>query len=151
MALTTTDQALRRAQIVRLRTARLTWDEIGRRLGISGQRAGQVYRAALAEAPVPDREEHRTDEVEFADTATRELLRIATDPSTSPATQVECWRALRAWADLKAALLGLDEPTRPPELTLAAINDQIERIEATHTAEVLADPEWDDTTDDPTD
>jgi hypothetical protein len=128
----------------------MTWAEIGRRLGISGQRAGAIFRDTLAAAPIPNREEHRTDEVEFVDLATKELLRIAADPATTPATAVECWRALRAWAERKAALLGLDEPARPAQLTLNAIDREIQKIEATHSADQFGDREWDDTEDDDT-
>lgn len=103
----------RREQIVQMRRARLSFAEIGRRLGITGQRAGQLYRSALAEVPRQAVEEHRIEEAELVDTAVNKLMALAADATVTPRTRVEAWVAIRGWADRKAKLLALDAERAP--------------------------------------
>jgi ribosomal protein L15E len=122
-------QAERRAQVVRMRSARLSFAEIGRRLGITAQRAGVIYRRALQEIPRADVDEHRAEELEFIDLAVNRLITIAMDKEVSARTRVEAWNAIRGWTERKAKLLGLDAPTKHEVLTMDGIEAEIRRLE----------------------
>jgi hypothetical protein len=122
-------QAERRAQVVRMRSARLSFAEIGRRLDITAQRAGVIYRQALMDVPKANVDEHRAEELEFIDLATNRLLTIAMDSAVTPRTRVEAWSAIRGWAERKAKLLGLDAPTKHEVLTIDGIEAEIRRLE----------------------
>lgn len=102
----------RREQVVQMRRARLSFAEIGRRMNITGQRAGQLYRAALADIPRQAINEHQVEELELIDTAVNRLMAIAADASVSPRTRVEAWSSVRGWAERKARLMGLDSPSQ---------------------------------------
>jgi hypothetical protein len=135
MARRTTAQATmsaaeRRAQVVQLKRTKLSFAEIGRRLGITGQRAGQLYREALAQVPRMAVEEHRVEELELYDTAIHQLMRIASsqDPTVTPRTKVEAWTAIRGFAERKAKLLGLDAPARHEVISLDAIDAEIAEL-----------------------
>ncbi len=117
--------AERRAQVVALRRRRATFDQIGRTLGISRQRAHQLYSQALGEIPAPQLDEHRAEELILIDDAIRDLMKIARDSQTSPRTAVEAWTSIRGWAERKAKQLGLDAPTRFEHLTLDAIDAEL--------------------------
>jgi len=104
--------AERRAQVVALRRRRATFADIGRALGITKQRAHQLYEQALAEIPAQHLEEHRAEELVLIDDAIAALMRIARDSSTTPRTAVEAWTSVKGWAERKARLLGLDAPAR---------------------------------------
>lgn len=124
--------AERRAQVVALRRRRATFADIGRALGISKQRAHQLYEQALAEIPAQQLSEHRAEELILIDDATRDLMRIARDEATSPRTAVEAWNAIKGWAERKARLLGLDAPARHrvDVITSDMIEQEIARLEA---------------------
>jgi hypothetical protein len=117
--------AERRAQVVALRRRRATFDQIGRTLGISRQRAHQLYSQALAEAPAPQLDEHRTEELILIDDAIRDLMKIARDSGTTPRTAVEAWTSIRGWAERKAKQLGLDAPTRHEVRQIDAIDARL--------------------------
>lgn len=119
-----------RVQVVNMRRARLSYAEIGRRLDITGQYAGQLYRQALAEVPVQAVEEHRAEELELIDTAINRLLVIAASGDSSPRAKIEAWNSIRGWAERKAKLLGLDAPTKHEVVTLDAIDREIARLAA---------------------
>jgi hypothetical protein len=119
-----------------MRRARLTFAQIGDRLGITQQRAGQLYRDALADVPAQQVDEHRAEELELIDLAVNRLMSIAADPETSPRTRVEAWSAIRGWSERKAKLPGLDSPSKHQVLTLDAIDAEIGRL----TAELAAGP-----------
>lgn len=108
----TEDTARKREQVVQMRRARLSFAEIGKRLGISGQRAGQIYREALAEIPRQAVHEHRMEELELVDTAMNRLMAIAADATVTPRTRVDAWSAIRMWSEHKARLLDLYPPTK---------------------------------------
>jgi hypothetical protein len=122
--------AARRVEVIKMRRARLTFAQIGDRLGISQQRAGQIYRAALSDIPAQQVDEHRAEELELIDTAVNRLMSIAADPETSPRTRVEAWSAIRGWSERKSKLLGLDSPSKHDVITLDAINAEIEKLAA---------------------
>jgi hypothetical protein len=116
----TPESAARRVRVVKLRRNRWTWDAIGADLGVSAQRAHQLYSAALAEVPVAQVEAHRAEETDLIDRATRELLALAEDSNVNPRTKVEAWNSLRGWAERKAKLLGLDAPTQTQATVVSA-------------------------------
>src|SRR3954465_2631121 len=108
----TPEAAARRARVVELRRAHWPWADIGVDLGITAQGAQQLYSAALAEAPVAQLEEHRAEELLLVDAATRALLTLAWDRDVPARTRIEAWSTIRAWAERKAKLLGLDASTK---------------------------------------
>jgi hypothetical protein len=118
--------AARRARAVELRDRRWTWAAIGEDLGVSLQRAHQLYREALDDVPVMHVDEHRRSELDLIDTACRELMDIAAAPYASSKDRIRAWATLRMWADRKARLLGLDAPQRI--LTMDQLDDEIERL-----------------------
>jgi hypothetical protein len=122
--------AARRVEVIKMRRARLTFAQIGDRLGITQQRAGQLYRDALADVPAQQVDEHRAEELELIDLAVNRLMSIAADPETSPRTRVEAWSAIRGWSERKSKLLGLDSPSKHEVITLDAINAEIEKLAA---------------------
>jgi hypothetical protein len=122
--------AARRVEVVKMRRARLTFAQIGDRLGITQQRAGQLYREALADVPAQQVDEHRAEQLELIDLAVNRLMSIAADPETSPRTRVEAWSAIRGWSERKAKLLGLDAPAKHEVCTLDAITAEIEKLTA---------------------
>jgi hypothetical protein len=126
----TREQAERRAQVVQMRRARMSFAEIAEQLAVTPQRVGQLYRDALAQIPRQNVDEHRAEELELIDTAVGALIGIATDSTTSARTRVEAWSAIRGWAERKARLLGLDAPKTHAVLTLDAIDAQIAALEA---------------------
>lgn len=107
----TVEGAERRARIVEQRRSRVPFEDIGEALGISAQRAYEIYREAIAAIPAQQVEEHRAEEVDLADHAVRRLVGIA-ESSKSDRTRVEAWSAIRQWSERKARLLGLDQPVR---------------------------------------
>ena len=119
-----------RAQVVQMRSVRLTFAEIGRRMGVTGQRAGQLYREALAEVHRMDTEENRQEELGLVDTATSRLMAIAMDTSVSPRTRVEAWSGIRQWAEHKAKLLGLNAAVKHEVITLDYLDQQIAQLSA---------------------
>jgi hypothetical protein len=124
--------AERRAQVVAMRRRRATFDDIGRALGISKQRAHQLYEQAITEIPAQQVDEHRAEELTLIDDAIRNLMVLARDPDTSSRTKVEAWNAIRGWAERKARLLGLDAPRRQAieVITTDMIEEEIARLEA---------------------
>jgi len=104
--------AERRARVIQLRRSRVTFEEIGKALGISRQRAHKIYSDALRELPARDLAEHRAEELTLIDDALRALMIIAHDQGVHARTRVEAWNAARGWAERKARMLGLDAPTQ---------------------------------------
>jgi hypothetical protein len=123
--------AERRAQVVALRRRRLTFDEIGAELGVSRQRAHAIWRAALAEIPAAQLDEHRIEELALIDDAIANLMPIARDHKR-PRSAIEAWNAIRGWAERKAKLLGLDAPGKRQieVITADVIDREIARLEA---------------------
>ena len=103
--------AERRARVIALRRQRVSFEDIGRVLGVNKQRAHQIYVKALREIPAAEITEHRAEELVLVDDAIRDLLKLARDHDR-PRTAVEAWNAIRGWSERKARLLGLDAPSR---------------------------------------
>ena len=102
------DTATDPATIAQLRRRRVHFEEIAAHLGITADRAAELYKQTLSQIPELARTEHHAEEVALADEAVRRLLMIARDDATSPRTAVEAWNSARGWAEHKAKLLGLD-------------------------------------------
>ena len=81
--------------------------KIGAEVGVSRQRARQLYDAALADTPVAQVEEHRAEEQLLADDVTCELLALGRDPSIPARIRVEAYSVACRWAERKARPLGL--------------------------------------------
>lgn len=134
--------AYRRGRVVDLRRQRLSWDQIGAELGVTKQRAHQIYQAALNEYPVSKLGEHRQEEAELIDRAVRELLAIASAPTdsvdqatgkaVSARTRVEAWQAIRGWSEHRAKLFGLLAPTKSQVdvVTHDSLTREMERLAA---------------------
>jgi hypothetical protein len=136
--------AARRAHVVELRRQRLPWDAIGAELGVSAQRAHQIYRDAVDRYPVAKLDEHRQEEGELIDRAVRDLLAIASDDRTvtrtdgsetarvSSRTRVEAWSAIRGWSEHRARLFGLNAPTRSQVdvVTHDSFTEELQRLAA---------------------
>jgi hypothetical protein len=127
--LTLTD-AERRARVVELRSRRWTFEMIGTELDITGQRAGQLYRAALAAIPARNVDEHRAEASEMCDQAIRELLSIAKDPKAGLRHKIDSWHCIRSWEEHRARILGTNAPIRTEVMTLSNIDQQIAELEA---------------------
>lgn len=124
--------AKRAEQVVAWRSEGVTFAEIGHRLGVSMQRAYQIWEKALAEAPRVKVQQYRQTQLELIDKATRELLAITADPSVTPRTKVEAWNGLRAWQERLARLTGIDAPTRKEVRVIPedAIDAEIKKLTA---------------------
>lgn len=122
------DTAERMARVVGLRRARASWRDIADDLGLSIRYVRELYAQALVDAPVPEVDEHRAEELVLYDDAVSELLLIARDAEVSARTRVEAWTSIRGWAERKARLLGLDAPTQV--VTLDAVDAEIARLSA---------------------
>lgn len=105
------EAAERRARVVALRRQRRTFADIGNELGVSAQRAHQLYWEAVEEVPAAEVHQHRAEELILIDDAIADLLMLAKS-HRQPRTAVEAWNSIRGWAERKAKLLGLDAPTR---------------------------------------
>jgi hypothetical protein len=119
------DAADRRARVVALRRKRATFDQIGRELGISKQRAHQLYSRAVAETPAREVAEWHAEELDLVDDALRDLMEITADWEVSPRTRVEAWTCARGWAEHKARMLGLNAPEKHEHRTIGEIDARL--------------------------
>jgi hypothetical protein len=128
----TPEVAERRARVVELRRDRWTWDAIGDDLGVSRQRARQIYDEALNEVTAAQVTEHRHEEGELIDRAVRELLCIAEGPEVNPRTRLEAWNSIRGWSEYRSKLYGLFAPSKSSVevLTRDAFTADLERMAA---------------------
>lgn len=105
--------------IVERRANRVPFRLIGGELGISAQRAHQIFKDACDKVPAEAVRQVRMEESELADRAIGDLLGIAENEHVSPRTRVEAWSAVRGWSESKRKLHGADAPTRR-ELTVVS-------------------------------
>lgn len=120
------ETAERTAQIIELRRQRVTWTEIAKAVGVNNAMCRRLYNRALAEIPAQNVDEHRAEELVLIDDATSNLMVIARDDKVSPRSRIEAWSTIRAWAERKAKLLGLDAPTQV--ITIDKIDDEIAKL-----------------------
>lgn len=121
------DTAVRKARVVELRRQRVAWAEIAREVGVNERRAHRLYDEALADIPARHVDEHRAEELLLVDDAVNNLMVIATDQYVSPRNRIEAWSTIRAWAERKAKLLGLDAPTQV--VTIDKVDQEIKALE----------------------
>lgn len=103
--------AERSAQVVELRRMRLSFAQIGDRLGISSAAAWKAYQRALRMIPAPHVAEHRLEELGLIDDAIRNLLPLALKRD-EPRDAIAAWQAILGWAMHKARILGLNAPVQ---------------------------------------
>jgi hypothetical protein len=108
----TPETAQKMARVVEMRRKRMHWRDIGAAMGFEGSYAKKLYDRALAQIPASQVDEHRAEESMLIDDATANLLTIATDERVTHRSRIEAWSVIRAWAERKAKLLGLDAPTQ---------------------------------------
>lgn len=106
------EQARLKRDVVALRRQSLSWADIGPRIGKSPQRAHQLWQAALLEVPAQDVVEHRAEEVQLAQDAIADLMRIAKDTSVAERARVEAWNSICRWSEHRARMQGTNAPTR---------------------------------------
>jgi hypothetical protein len=126
--MTATD-ADRRAQVVELRGEGLTFSAIGRELGITDVRAGQLYKKALASRVDLSVDEHRVEQSELIAEGIRELRAIANGPKAGLRYKIDSWLAIVRFLERAAKLHGTDAPTKTEILTLGGIDQQIAELE----------------------
>jgi hypothetical protein len=131
--------AERRAEVVRLRRGRASFDEIGRALGVTKQRAHAIYKKALAEVPRTQVEEHLAEELALIDDAISDLLKLARD-HRRPRSAVDAWNAIARYIELEARLLDLFPPakSRVSVITEEAVQAEIDQI----CVKFIAEGEW---------
>jgi hypothetical protein len=125
----TPELAERRARVVDLRSRRWTFAEIGGELGVSEQRAWQLYRATLAAAPMKSVDEHRHEAGTLADAAVKNLLTIATDLKAGLRSRIDAWSVIRSWEEHRAKILGTNAPVKSEIMTLGSIDSEIAKLE----------------------
>jgi len=103
--------AERRARVVELRRQNVTYAEIGAELGVSLQRAHEIYLDALESIPAKQVDAHRAEAAELAHAAIDDLMLIARDHK-QPRTSVEAWGQIRGWAERLAKVQGTDAPLK---------------------------------------
>ena len=129
--------AERRAQVVELRVGRkMTFEQIGRELGVSTQRAHVIWTDALNRAPVSRIAEHRAEAIRFVDAMVAELLVAARGSIGRVLADIH--RQIAVWEEHKARLLGTYQPVKR-ELTVVtedAIDREIARLRAELDAQI---------------
>lgn len=143
------DTAVKKARVVELRRQRLPWAEIAKDVGVSERVAHRYYDQALADIPARHVDEHRAEELLLVDDAVADLMVIATDKFVSPRNRIEAWSTVRAWAERKAKLLGLDAPTQI--VTIDRVDQEIKALERELAAMAAAGAAGDDLIDAETD
>lgn len=124
----TPEKAARKARIVELRRQRIPWTEIAKDVGISWRNAQKLYNEALNDIPAQHVDEHRAEELMLIDDAIADLMVLARDTFVSARNRIEAWSTIRAWAERKAKLLGLDAPTQV--VTIDKVDQEIKALEA---------------------
>jgi hypothetical protein len=132
--------AERRARVIELRRQNFTYAEIGQELGVSAQRAHEIYLEALKAIPAKEVELHRAEAAELAHTAIDDLLLIAREHK-QPRTSVEAWGQIRGWADRLARIQGTDASTKIDATVTEMTQQTAELQELLREAQMLADAE----------
>lgn len=128
--------AERYAQVTAWYAEGLTFDQIGRELGVTRQRAHQLYTRALQTLPAVGINQYRATQQELIRTGIREQLIIARTPSVSPRTKIEAWAGIGKLMEREAKLLGLDAPMRKEitVLTEDAVDNAMRKLAEEHNA-----------------
>jgi hypothetical protein len=118
----------RRAEAVRLRRRGVSFEDIGDALGVTKQRAHQIYRAALAEIPAQEVAEYRAEQAERLDEMLRKayevlerkhitvnngkVIYLDDEPMEDDAPTLMAIKTILQIEERRAKLLGLDAPAR---------------------------------------
>lgn len=94
--------------ITQLRAEGHTFAEIGRRLDISRELAGRIWRRAVSRAPIANVREWRESELELIGTAIRELFEIARNPNAAFKERVAAYDSICRWDERRAKAIGSD-------------------------------------------
>lgn len=124
--------AERQAQVVQWHADGMSFPAIGRELGVTPQRAHQIFKRALEKLPAAGLEEHRARHLALTQACIREQLDLARDQQVSPRTRIEAYSGVRGYLEREASLLGLNAPVRKEitVLTDDVISAAIERLKA---------------------
>jgi hypothetical protein len=126
---TTPEAATRDARIVELRRHRIAWQDIAKDVGSTREYVRKRYERIMAKIPQQHVDEHRAEELILIDDAVCDLLTIARDErgeNVSHRSRIEAWSTIRAWAERKAKLLGLDAPQQT--ITVDLVDDEIKKL-----------------------
>jgi hypothetical protein len=96
------------------------------------QRAGQIYKKALAERVDLSVDEHRAEQSELIarPEGIRELRAIANGPKAGLRYKIDSWLAIVRYLERAAKLHGTDAPMRTEIMTISSIDQQIAELEA---------------------
>lgn len=129
--------AERRAYVIEARRQHRTYAEIGQELGVSMQRAHQIYLEALDAIPAVQVELHRAEAAELAASAIDDLLLIAREHK-QPRTSVEAWGQIRGWAERLARIQGTDMPVKVDATVTETTQEDLELIDMVNAAKAKA-------------
>lgn len=129
--------ARRRARVIEARRQHLTYAEIGTELGVSMQRAHEIYLEALREIPAEQVELHRAEASQLAYAAIDDLLTIAREHK-APRVSVEAWGQIRGWAERLARVLNTDMPLKVDATVTETTQEDLAIIELINTAKAKA-------------
>lgn len=122
----------REQQIIEWRVQGLSFVEIGRRLGVSGQRAGQIFERGLKRIPAAKVAEYRTAQLAEIDVLKQKLWDVINNPNTSGRTVAE---SVSVWVRLMergAKVMGSDRPVRNEHVIFSPeqVAAEIRRLQA---------------------
>jgi hypothetical protein len=122
----TDEQVARLGRVLELKREGATFDEIGVDLGISRQRAHQLYNEATLTVPAEQTEAARSRSEVLADAAIEDLTSIATDPGNSARERIAAWDSVCRWDQRRARIRGTDMPSRVrAELAVAEVEETL--------------------------
>lgn len=122
------DTQRNKAEVLRLRRQRMTFEKIGQELGFSRQRAHQIYKEALAEIPVLEVNLYRAEQREILDDLVREaravlerdhitvsngkVITVDGEPLIDDGPKLAAIREIRALEESRRKLDGVDAPVK---------------------------------------
>lgn len=127
------EHQIRAAKIMEMRRAATTFEEIGKAVGVSRQRAHQIYRKTLAEIPVEQVSLHRQEQADLLDGLKEKALEVLAKkhitvsngrvvqlpdadgnlvPLEDDGPTLDAIRTVLAIEERRAKLLGLDTPVK---------------------------------------
>lgn len=118
----------RRAEVIRLKRQGRSFESIGEHLGITRQRAHQIYKAALDEIPAQEVNEYRAEQAERLDEMLRKayevlerkhitvsngkVIYLDEEPLEDDAPTLMAIKTVLQIEERRAKLLGLDTPVK---------------------------------------
>lgn len=122
----------REQQIIEWRSQGVSFVEIGRRLGVSGIRARQVFDRGLTRIPAAKVHEYRVAQLAEIDVLKQKLWEVIDNPNTSGRTVAE---SVSVWVRLMergAKVMGSDKPVRNEHVIFSPeqVAAEIRRLQA---------------------